>query len=73
MPASPLKVAKEVASSGTQTHKSTVRKMKERARYFETKNFIFEDNISDAEISDDELGIVMEESEVEEREEDLAF
>lgn len=67
-PPNPLRSAAVTMASGTQTNKSTIRKMKEQKRFFETKNFYFEDDMSDAEISDDELAIIMEESEVDERE-----
>lgn len=63
-PPNPLKTEKELVTSATQTNKSTVRKMKEQRRYFETDNFVFSDEVSEIEISDDELAIVMEESEL---------
>ena len=40
-PSNPLKSSAVTIASGTQTNKSTIRKMKEQSRFFETKNFYF--------------------------------
>ena len=40
-PPNPLKSNVVTIASGTQTNKSTIRKMKEQSRFFETKNFYF--------------------------------
>ncbi len=40
-PPNPLKSTAPTITSGTQTNKSTIRKMKEQSRFFSTKNFYF--------------------------------